>query len=63
MLTQDELADMLRDVSVVRVAELAQVSTKTVYRMRHKTHAPNLRTIEKLASAVRKLKALGGEKQ
>lgn len=58
MLTRDELADVLKRVNVARVAEEAQVSTKTVYRLRHKANSPTLDTVERLVSAVRKLNAM-----
>lgn len=58
MLTRDELADVLKRVNVARVAQEAQVSTKTVYRLRHKANAPTLDTVERLVSAVRKLNAM-----
>jgi DNA-binding phage protein len=58
MLTRDELADLLKRVDVVDVAREAKVSTKTVYRLRHKANAPTLDTVERIVSAVRKLNAM-----
>jgi len=58
MLTRDELADLLKRVDVVDVAREANVSTKTVYRLRHKANAPTLDTVERIVSAVRKLNAM-----
>lgn len=58
MLTRDELAELLKRVDVVDVAREANVSTKTVYRLRHKANAPTLDTVERIVSAVRKLNAL-----
>lgn len=58
MLTRDELADLLKRVDVADVAREAKVSTKTVYRLRHKANSPTLDTVERIVSAVRKLNAL-----
>lgn len=55
MVTRDDLARILRDVNVEEVAGLAGVSTKTIYRLRHKQHAPTLDTVEAILRAVRSL--------
>lgn len=58
MVTRDELADLLKRVDVNQVAREAKLSTKTVYRLRHKANSPTLDTVERLVSAVRKLNAM-----
>ena len=60
MTTPEQLAEMLRDVNVAQVARAANVSTKTIYRLRHfdpagKT-APNLRTVQRLLDAIKATK-------
>ncbi len=55
MLTRDQLAAILRDVSVEDTAAAANLSTKTLYRLRHKKNAPNLQTVEKVLAAVASL--------
>ena len=57
-LTRDDLARMLEGVSVERVAKEADVSAKTIYRLRHRKHAPTLDTVEKIVSAIRRIKAV-----
>ena len=60
MKTPEELAELLRDVNVAEVAKAANVSTKTVYRLRKpdptgKT-APNLKTVQRLLDAIKATK-------
>jgi len=55
MLTQDQLAERLMGVSVEEVAKEAGVSTKTIYRLRHKTHAPRLDLAERVVAAIARL--------
>jgi len=55
MITRDLLAKKLKSVNVEAVALLAGVSTKTVYRLRHKATSPSLETVERLLAAVAKL--------
>lgn len=62
MITRDQLADLLQTVNVEDVAAEAGISTKTVYRLRHKATAPTLRTVESIVDAVRRLKARKGRK-
>lgn len=52
MLTRDQLAELLGTVNVRDVAREASVSTKTVYRLRHKEIPPTFRTVEKLMAAL-----------
>ena len=56
MMTRDQLAELLGTVAVEDVAREANVSTKTIYRLRHKQHAPTLDTVEKILAAVRVIK-------
>lgn len=55
MLTRDELSALLLSVNVEEIAREANVSTKTIYRMRHKENAPNYATIERILAAVARL--------
>jgi DNA-binding phage protein len=57
-LTRDDLARMLEGVSVERVAKEAEVSAKTIYRLRHRKHSPTLDTVEKIVAAIRRIKAV-----
>lgn len=52
MMTRDQLAELLSSVSVEEVSKKSGLSTKTIYRLRHKQHAPTLDTVEKIVSAV-----------
>lgn len=62
MLTRDDLATLLMRVNVEDVAREAGVSTKTIYRLRHKQTAPSIDTVERILVAVRRLSALNGVK-
>lgn len=55
MLTRDKLAEMLDGVNVEDVAREARVSTKTIYRLRHKKHAPTLDTVAAIVDAVKRI--------
>ena len=55
MITRDQLAELLRRTNVNDLAREAQVSTKTVYRLRNKQHAPTLDTVERLLVAVKRI--------
>jgi hypothetical protein len=55
MLTRDQLADMLRTVNVEALSAESGVSVKTIYRLRHKKHSPNLETVELLLPAIKRL--------
>lgn len=57
MLTQSELAALLKSVPVEPISKLSGVNTKTIYRLRHSDNSPTLKTVEKLVSAVRLYKA------
>ena len=52
MVTSKQLADLLATVNVEEVARAANVSTKTVYRLRHQQHSPTLATVEKILAAI-----------
>ena len=56
MLTQDQLAARLMEVSVEEVAKEANVSTKTIYRLRHKKHSPRLELAERVLAAIARIK-------
>jgi DNA-binding phage protein len=56
MLTRDQLADLLATVNVREVAREADVSTKTIYRLRNKQNSPTLDTVEQIVAAVRRLR-------
>lgn len=59
MLTRSKLADLLKGVNVREVANEAEVSTKTIYRLRHQANAPSVDMAEKLAQAVERIKRRG----
>lgn len=55
MVTREQLAALLQTVNVEDVAREAEVSTKTVYRLRHQTNIPRLDVVERILKAVEKL--------
>lgn len=55
MLTRDQLSERLMAFDVKQLAEAAQVSTKTIYRLRNKTIAPNFATVEALLAGMERL--------
>lgn len=55
MVTSDTLAELLATVNVEDVAREAKVSTKTIYRLRHKQHSPTLDTVERIMAAISRL--------
>ena len=57
MMTRDQLAELLQKVSVDDLAREAGISTKTIYRLRHKAHAPTLDTVEQIVAALERMKA------
>ncbi len=57
MLTREQLAQLLADVRVEDVAREAGVSTKTIYRLRHKANSPSLDTAQSIVAAVKRLKS------
>lgn len=57
MMTRDQLAELLATVRVEDVAREAGVSTKTIYRLRHKQNAPTLDTVEVIVAAVERIRA------
>lgn len=59
-MTRDQLAELLRDVNVNRLAQESGVATKTIYRLRHKDHAPTLDTVERLMTGLARIRALAG---
>jgi DNA-binding phage protein len=56
MLTRDQLAALLAGVNVEDVAREAGVSTKTIYRLRHKSHSPTLDTAQAVLNAIKRVK-------
>ena len=64
MMTPDQLSALLKEVNVKEVSRLADVSTKTIYRLRNQECvsgrdtpiSPTLRTVERLVWAVKKWK-------
>lgn len=63
MMTRDQLAELLQAVNVEDVAKEAGVSTKTIYRLRHKVTAPTLDTVEAIVAAVKRLKGRKPQKR
>ena len=57
-LTRDDLAKLLSGISVADVAREAEISPKTIYRLRHRQNSPNLETVEKIVAAIRRIKAV-----
>ena len=56
MVTSKQLAELLAAVNVEDVARAANVSTKTIYRLRHQQHSPTLDTVEKILAAIEAVK-------
>lgn len=56
MLTRDQLAELLSTVRVEDVAREAGLSTKTIYRLRHKKNAPTIETAADIIAAIKRLK-------
>ncbi len=56
MVTRDELAAQLRTVNVEDVAREANVSIKTIYRLRNKKTSPSLDTVAALLGAISRLR-------
>jgi DNA-binding XRE family transcriptional regulator len=56
MLTSKQLAEMLKTVDAEAVAKLADVSVKTIYRLRNQKNSPTLATAERLVAAVNALR-------
>ena len=56
MLTSKQLAEMLMTVNAKDVAKLADVSEKTIYRLRNCKNSPSLDTVERLVAAVNALR-------
>jgi DNA-binding phage protein len=61
MLNRDQLAELLLTVNVEDVAREAAVASKTIYRLRHKSHSPTLDTVEKIVAAVHRLQSRPSE--
>ncbi len=56
MLTRDKLAELLGAVNVEEIAREASVSTKTIYRLRHKKLPPRYETVEKIMAALERMR-------
>lgn len=61
MLTADQLAELLSTVNVDEVAREAGVSTKTIYRLRHKANSPTLDTVAAILAAIDRVNARTAE--
>jgi DNA-binding phage protein len=61
MVTRQQLADRLKLVNVREVAREAGVSTKTIYRLRHSQNSPSLDTVERILSAIKRVKRISVE--
>ena len=57
MLSREQLAEVLSSVRVEDVAREAGVSTKTIYRLRHRENSPTMDTVASILAAVERLKA------
>ena len=57
MKTRDELATWLASMNVEALARESGISAKTIYRLRHKKHAPTLDTVQALQEAAMRLAA------
>ena len=55
MMTKEQLAELLRTAPVKDLAREADVSVKTIYRLRHMKNSPTLSTVESLIAAIGKL--------
>jgi len=56
MVTSQQLAEMLSTVNVEDVARAANLSTKTIYRLRHQQHSPTLDTVQRILTAISEVK-------
>lgn len=56
MVTSERLAELLADVNVEDVAREANVSIKTIYRLRHKRNSPTLATVARILDAIKRLR-------
>ena len=52
MLTPDQLSKALLAVNVEDFAKAADVSAKTIYRLRQKTNKPSFETLQKIMAAL-----------
>lgn len=55
--TRQQLADLLAKVDTAEIARRAQVSTKTIYRLREKKCDPKATTVDRLFAEARRLLA------
>lgn len=55
VINQESLAALLKAANVEALSALSGVSAKTIYRLRHGEHSPNLRTVEALMRALSQL--------
>ena len=56
MITRQELADLLHTVDAKDLADTAQVSIKTIYRLRKQVNVPSLEMVERLLAAIKQLR-------
>jgi DNA-binding phage protein len=56
MVTPQQLAKLLRGVNVAEVAKVANVSTKTIYRLQQQANVPNMATVQRLLDAIKATK-------
>ena len=61
MVTSQQLAEMLSTVNVEDVARAANLSTKTIYRLRHQQHSPTLDTVQRILTAISEVKGDAGD--
>jgi predicted transcriptional regulator len=52
MLTPDQLSKALHGVNVKDFSKAADISEKTIYRLRQKTHKPSFETLQKILAAL-----------
>lgn len=57
MMTRQQLAELLGQVNVEEVAREAEVSTKTIYRLRHQKNAPTLDTVHAILQAISRIES------
>ena len=57
MMTKDQLAALLLTVPVEAVAKEADVSTKTIYRLRHMATNPTIDSVARIVAAAKRIKA------
>ena len=55
MMTREKLAALLQDVDVAAVAKAADLSPRTIKRIQQQTHSPNLKTLESIVAALKRV--------